>query len=179
MTGPSLQRCGRCELDFAGLDELGFCTACAAALRRDPALDEMTAERDRAWKAHSVMAGAYTRERDGREALEAAVRPLLDRCERMAADDLCDCPPEGHACGKDQLWAEVQAVRRLLTTDIVRDVTDDFVGSFKTADDFHGVVARLVASGSYPLGVNERDPRVVTIQQRCVAALRDDHEDVT
>jgi hypothetical protein len=112
--GPSLQRCGRCGGFTTGLSEAGICNDCDGLLRCDPALDAMTAERDRAWKAHSVMADAYTKERDAREALEPAVRALVARCERILEEDLCDCINEAHQCGKSRFREEIAAVKRML-----------------------------------------------------------------
>lgn len=52
-------------------------------------------------------------------------------------------------------------------SDVVKEVTDDFVGAFVKDEDYEGPVARLVGMGCLPDGVDPSDPRVVKIVERC------------
>ena len=47
-------------------------------------------------------------------------------------------------------------------------LTDDFVACFQTDADCTGGMARIVATGSLPEGVNPDDPRVKEVVARCV-----------
>ena len=58
---------------------------------------------------------------------------------------------------------------------LVKRVTDDFCGAWRKCSDFKGPVARLVAEGGFPEGVDPADIRVVRIQMLCQAVnLLDD-----
>ena len=49
----------------------------------------------------------------------------------------------------------------------LREITDRFVRGFDSDESYSGKIAGLVAKGILPVGVNEDDPRVKEIVERC------------
>ena len=50
---------------------------------------------------------------------------------------------------------------------LVEEITSEFVGCFKTDSDCCGPVARLVATGWLPEGVDPEDERVKAVIEHC------------
>jgi len=46
--------------------------------------------------------------------LRAALEQLVVRMERMLLDDYCDCPPEGHMCGRLDVKIDIMRARAAL-----------------------------------------------------------------
>lgn len=52
-------------------------------------------------------------------------------------------------------------------TDLIKEVTDDFVSAFPTEADCTGGFALCIAAGMIPEGVDESDLRVIEIVRWC------------
>ena len=50
---------------------------------------------------------------------------------------------------------------------VLPDATEHFCKSFVQESDFRGEIARVVASGALPQGVDPYDPRVLAIRRKC------------
>ena len=61
--------------------------------------------------------------------------------------------------------------QKVIFEDELREITDVFVRGFDSEDSYEGKIARIVARGVLPVGVNEGDPRVKEIVARCKTTM--------